>query len=370
MEIYELSVHGRLPPGLREHVPLSTLTTLGVGGPAHYLARCRSVGELAEVLAWGRARELEVFLLGAGSNLLVADRGFPGLVIQLRDDSIELAERGAGEVLVRAAAGADWDVLVARTVAEGLAGLECLSGIPGRVGAAPIQNVGAYGQEVAETVRSVEVVELKTGERRELPAESCGFAYRRSRFKGRWRGRYAVTRVDFLLPQRRSGTVRYADLSRRFAGGRPSLAEVRRAVLEIRRSKSMVLDPGDPNRRSAGSFFLNPVVTAEQAAEIRERFRGAAGRPMPEFPAAGGGVKLSAARLIEEAGFRRGDRHGGAGISTRHSLALVNRGGATAVEIVALAAKIRRRVRDLCGVTLEPEPVFLGFEKSVDEMLR
>ncbi len=359
---------------MAEDVPLAGLTTLGVGGPARFFARCRSAGSLAEVLDGARSRALPIFLLGGGSNLLASDAGFPGVVIQLADESIELVDEGSGSVRVRAAAGVEWDALVARTVAEGLAGLECLSGIPGKAGAAPIQNVGAYGQEVAETIRAVEVVKLETGERRVIAGGHCGFAYRHSHFKSRWRGRYAVVGVEFLLRRQRWGTVRYAELRRRFGSSRPGLGEVREAVLAVRRSKSMVLDRGDPNRRSAGSFFVNPVLSPDEAAEIRSRCPGVTGRPMPQFPAAGGRasagrVKLSAAWLIEEAGFRRGERLGRAGISTRHSLALVNRGGATAAEIVALAAKIRRRVRQVSGVTLEPEPVFLGFEKDVDALL-
>jgi UDP-N-acetylmuramate dehydrogenase len=271
---------------------------------------------------------------------------------------------------VRAAAGADWDRLVAATVDAGLGGLECLSGIPGLVGAAPIQNVGAYGQEVSETIKAVHAVERTTGEVVVFAPEDCGFGYRRSHFKGAWAGRYAVVRVDFRLRRRATGAVRYADLERRFgAGASPPLAAVREAVLEIRRSKSMVLEADDPNRRSAGSFFTNPIVTPSTADDVRRRL---AADDMPVYPAADGPlggdrggkhgqVKLSAAWLIERAGLRRGERHGRAGISTRHSLALVNLGGATAAEIVALAQHVRSQVRERTGVVLEPEPVFLGF---------
>jgi UDP-N-acetylmuramate dehydrogenase len=351
-----MAVGDRLPP-IEEDVPLSGLTTLGVGGPARRLARCRTADELTALLAWAGERQLEVFVLGGGSNLLAADAGFDGLVVELADDRVELVEQAAG-VLVRAAAGADWDGLVARTVAAGLGGLECLSGIPGRVGAAPIQNVGAYGQEVSQTLAGVAVVELATGESRFLRAEDCGLGYRRSHFKGRWRGRYAVTRVDFLLAPAAAGTVRYPDLERRFpAGSRPGLGEVRAAVLDVRRGKSMVLDPGDPNRRSAGSFFVNPVVPAARAAELQRR----SAEPMPAFPAGNGEVKLSAAWLIEQAGFRRGLRRGRAGLSSRHVLALINRGGATAAELVALAAEVRAGVERCFGIRLRPEPVLLGF---------
>lgn len=345
---------------LEENVPLAPLTTLGVGGPARYLARCPTPASLAEAFAWARERGLETFVLGGGSNLLVADAGYDGLVVSIDDEAFTFEDEGPDAVIVRAGGGVDWDRLVAATVDAGLGGLECLSGIPGLVGAAPIQNVGAYGQEVAETITAVHVVDRTTGEVARLAPEECGFAYRRSHFKGAWRDRYAVVRVDFRLARRATGAVRYADLERRFgAGASPPLAEVRAAVLEVRRSKSMVLDPDDPNRRSAGSFFTNPVVAPAMAEDVRRRL-GA--DDMPVYPAPDGRVKLSAAWLIERSGFRRGERHGRAGISTRHSLALVNLGGATTEEIIALARRVRGGVRERTGVTLEPEPVFLGFK--------
>ena len=349
-------------------VPLASLTTLEIGGPVRYLARCRAGAELGELLDWVRKGRLEVFILGGGSNVLVADAGFNGLAIQLEDDSIELEARGE-HALVRAGAGGGWDALVERAVAEGLGGLECLSGIPGRVGAAPMQNVGAYGQEVAETICEVEAVDRETGEAHRFAGGRCGFGYRTSHFKEAWRDRYVITEVAFLLPRRDTGTVRHPDLKRLLGvvegGPEPRLAEVREAVLEVRRDKSMVLDPGDENRRSAGSFFTNPVVGPETASRIRRR----ASRQMPAYPAVGGRFKLSAAWLIEEAGFERGYAQGRVAISSRHALALVNSGGATAAEMVALASKIRRGVRDAFGVTLEPEPVFLGFEQDVDTLL-
>ncbi len=344
-------------PSIEENFRFSGLTTLGVGGPARYLARCRTSDELAATLAWARDRDLEVFLLGGGSNLLVSDAGFDGLVVQLLDETVSFVDEGES-VLVQAAAGADWDELVARTVAAGLGGLECLSGIPGRVGAAPIQNVGAYGQEVSQVIAGVEVVELTSSDRRTLSPAEAGFGYRHSQFKGPWRGRFAITRVDFRLAPATEGTVKYPDLERRFpAGTRPTLRQVRDVVLDVRRSKSMVLDPYDPNRRSAGSFFVNPVVTAEQAEELRLRTTDS----MPAYPVGDGSVKLSAAWLIERAGFRRGTRRGRAGLSSRHVLALINRGGATADELLALAREVRDAVEGKFNVRLRPEPVFLGF---------
>ncbi|MCP3960343.1 MAG: UDP-N-acetylmuramate dehydrogenase [bacterium] len=357
------------PPSIEEGIPFASLTTLGVGGPVRYLARCDDAAQLDEALRWARSEDLATFILGGGSNLLVADGGFDGLVIQLREETVQIEERG-DRVRVRAGAGVEWDALVERVVDEGLGGLECLSGIPGLVGAAPMQNIGAYGQEVSETIRAVQVVERSTGEAKSLSAADCDFGYRTSVFKGAWRDRYVVTGVDFLLERRTEGAVRYPDLRRRLgvAEGRPapSLAEVRAAVLDVRRGKSMVLDdPRDPNRRSAGSFFTNPVVASELAEEVRRR----TGRDMPAYPADGGRVKLSAAWLIERAGFQRGEKRRRAGISSRHALALVNLGGAKAVELVALAAEIKGRVRRLFGVTLQPEPVFLGFDRNAGDLL-
>ncbi len=356
------------PVPVDEGVPLADLTTLEVGGPARFLASCRGAIELAELLIWADARRLRPFVLGGGSNLLVADSGLDGLVLRQLDDSIVIEDEG-DRVRVRAGAGVVWDELVERTVGEGLGGLECLSGIPGKVGAAPMQNVGAYGQEVSETIDAVRVVARTTGVLGRLPGARCGFGYRTSHFKGEWRDRYLVTGVEFLLPRRAAGAVRYPELQRRLGmtpdGPAPILAEVRSAVLEVRRGKSMVLESGDPNRRSAGSFFLNPHVTPAHADAIRRRFDS----ELPEFPAAGGKVKIPAARLIEEAGFERGFTLGRAGISSRHSLALINRGSATAADVIALAARIRRGVRDAFGVTLVPEPTFVGFEKDVDTLL-
>lgn len=336
---------------LEPNVSLAGLTTFEIGGPARWLARCAGVAELREALAWAAAETLDVFVLGGGSNLLVADRGFDGLVVVPAGDRIEL-ERTHDAVVVRAEAGVEWDRLVELTVAEGLGGLERMSGIPGRVGAAPIQNIGAYGQEVAETIASIEVIERATGCLVTIVGAECGFSYRHSHFKGAWRERFVILAVSFRLE--------------RLAAPGPSLEAARREVLAVRREKSMVLDTADENRRSAGSFFLNPIVAPELAEQVRRR--GGPERAMPVFPAPGG-VKLSAAWLIEQAGFCRGQTLGRAAISTRHSLALVNRGGASAEEIIALAGRIRREVRAVFGVVLEPEPRFLGFEKSTEELL-
>lgn len=362
------------PTHLLQDIPLAPRTTLGVGGGARFFLEARRADELAEAAAWARGEGLEVFVLGGGSNLLVADEGFAGVVLVPAMDELSFGAEG-DEGLVRAGAGVEWDRVVEEAAVRGWAGIECLSGIPGHAGAAPIQNIGAYGQELDETVEAVEAVDLGSGETVRLLAADCGFGYRTSAFKGEWRGRFAVTAVELRLRPEGAGTVRYRDLEALFptGGPEPSPAAVRAAVIEVRRSKSMVIEAGDPNRRSAGSFFVNPVLSTEQAEAVVERVAEASGAAaavtMPRFPSGDGRVKLSAAWLIEAAGFRRGFEDGPVGLSSRHALALINRGGARAADIVAFAARIRGAVRERFGVTLSPEPYFLGFDRSVDELL-
>lgn len=344
-----------------ENVPMAGLTTLAVGGPARWHAIARDPAEVAGHLQAAADRQIRTLILGGGSNLLVSDRGFDGLVLEVRADRVELRPNGGTHVRMVCQAGAEWDQVVATAVQHDLAGIECLSGIPGRVGAAPIQNIGAYGQEVASVLHAVHVVERHTGRPRELAAQECGFAYRWSRFKGEWHDRFAITSVELKLERGGAPSLRYQDLRRHFPeGAQPGLAEVRRAVLDIRRSKSMVYDPADPNHRSAGSFFLNPVVPPAQVPE---------GEDVPRYPAPEGKVKLSAAWLIERAGFPKGMTLGKAGLSTNHTLALINRGGASAADLIALAARIRAGVRERFGITLHPEPIFIGFQESADELL-
>jgi len=342
----------------REHVPLAPYCTLGVGGPARFFLEARDEATVAEALAWARRRGVDLRVLGGGSNLVVADEGVDALVVRiaLRGVSAEAAGRA---VKVTAAAGEPWDALVAFAVERGWAGLECLSGIPGLVGATPIQNVGAYGQEVSDTLVSVRALDCATGRSVTLPARECGFAYRDSRFKSGEPGRFVVLAVTYRLAPGGAPTARYADLERHLAGrGRaPTLAEVRAAVLAIRRAKSMVLDPDDENRRSCGSFFTNPVVTPAAA----DRVAALAGDPaMPRWPQPDGRVKLSAAWLIERAGFRRGCTDGPVGLSTRHALALVTRDGARTADVLAFARRLRSAVEARFGVRLTPEPVIWG----------
>jgi UDP-N-acetylmuramate dehydrogenase len=324
--------------------PLADLTTLRLGGPADRLVEARTEAELVEAVRAGAA-----LVLAGGSNVVIADEGVPGTVVLVRTRGIERD----GERLT-VAAGEDWDPVVARCVADGLQGFECLSGIPGSAGATPIQNVGAYGQDVSETVEWVRVYDREAGEVRTMAAAECGFDYRMSVFKHR--DRHVVLAVGYRLRESRdSGPLRYAELARRLdlpIGGRAPLADVREAVLALRRGKGMVIDPADPDSVSAGSFFTNPILAPE-------RFAALPGDP-PAFPEPDGRIKTSAAWLIERSGFGRGHGDGRVGISGKHTLALVNRGGATTAELVALARGIAAGVRETFGVELVPEPVLVG----------
>ncbi|MEA2133780.1 MAG: UDP-N-acetylmuramate dehydrogenase [Solirubrobacteraceae bacterium] len=337
---------------------LSELTTLRLGGPAGAVVEARSEAELLEVV---RSADGPLLLVAGGSNLVVADEGFAGTVVRVLTAGVEERERD-GRVELTVQAGEEWEPFVARCVAEGLAGVESLSGIPGSIGATPIQNVGAYGQDVAETVVSVRVLDRERETVEDLPAADCGFAYRSSAFK-RTPGRWVVLAVTFALERRElSAPLTYAELARTLGvepGEGPPLADVRAAVLALRRGKGMVLDPADPDSVSAGSFFTNPILAAGAFAALEER-AAEHGRP-PRFPEPDGRVKTSAAWLIEHAGFRRG--HGnpsGIAISSKHTLALTNRGEGTTVELLALAREIAGGVRDRFGVALEPEPTLVG----------
>jgi UDP-N-acetylmuramate dehydrogenase len=339
-------------------VALAPLTTLELGGTARFFLDVGDRVELDEALRWARAESLPVTVLGGGSNVVVADSGLEGVVLRLGLSGYSVERRG-GMARVTVAAGEPWDLVVARTVDDGLAGLECLSGIPGRTGATPIQNVGAYGAEVSEVVTEVHVLDRRDLVERRLDGEGCAFRYRGSRFRSE-PDRYVVLSVSFLLRCDGRGRVRYPELASMLAGASaPEPARVREAVLELRRSKSMVLDPEDPNRRSVGSFFLNPVLTRGDLDALSRRLGGSL--EVPRFELEDGRFKVPAAWLVEHAGYRRGTRTGRVGVSSRHSLALVHHGGGTAAELVSLAAEIRRGVRRLTGIDLMPEPTFVGF---------
>ncbi len=346
---------------IQEHVALAPLTTLKVGGPARYLVEVKTISAICEAVAFARIRDLPLFVLGGGSNLVVSDAGWPGLVLKVGIGGTE-EHLENGKVLFEVGAGEDWDKLVARVVAQNCAGIECLSGIPGSVGGTPVQNVGAYGQEVAETIRAILAFDLRDNQIRELCNEACGFSYRTSIFNTSERGRYIILRVTFALMPGGKARVHYADLKRYFSGwqGAPTLAETRDAVRKIRASKGMLLSPGDDDCRSAGSFFKNPVLSPEQYQELS--VRAAAKRlQIPSYPALEMQRKVSAAWLVEHSGFSKGFGSGRVGISRKHALAIVNRGEATATDIVEFQQQIQQRVEDIWGIRLVPEPVFVGF---------
>jgi UDP-N-acetylmuramate dehydrogenase len=341
----------------RANVAMAPLTTLGVGGSAQWYVRATSAEQVVSAHAWAAARGVPIFVLGGGSNVVVADEGVAGVVLHVAIEGARLREHG-DEAIVDTGAGELWDPLVARVVGAGYAGLEALSGIPGYVGGTPIQNVGAYGQEVAATIESVTAFDSRSGELTDIRGRDCAFAYRQSRFKQADAGRFTICSVTFRV-RRGPPTVTYPDVMawvERSQLRQPTVADVRRGVIQIRRRKGMVLDAADSDTRSVGSFFMNPVVPAAVHAELGS----------PSFPMHGDLVKVPAAWLIERAGFAKGFAAGPAGISSKHPLAIVNRGGATSRDILTLAVRIKRAVLDRFGIALRPEPVFVGFGDDED----
>jgi UDP-N-acetylmuramate dehydrogenase len=386
-----------MPVTVREQVPLARYTTLGLGGPAARFAEAGSDHQVIAEVRDADATGVPVLVLGGGSNLVVGDEGFPGTVVHIATSGVTITA-GQDGVAVAVAAGEDWDALVERCVGEGLSGLECLSGIPGLAGATPIQNVGAYGQEVSETIVAVRAYDRLRDTVVTLANAECGFGYRTSAFKRGARagrgapadartrpasrraavdpaaatGRFVVLGVTFsLIADPLSAPVGYGELARVLGvgeGGRVPLGDARSAVLSLRRGKGMVLDPDDPDTRSAGSFFTNPVVGLRQLDEVRRRAAARSGRTaaevsVPHFAAGDGQVKIPAAWLIEQAGFTKGyRREGGARISSKHTLALTNPGGASSASLVGLARDIRNGVHQAFGVDLVNEPVLVGAE--------
>lgn len=339
---------------------LAAYTTLRLGGPAAQVLIVTDTDEIIQSVRAAAAAREPALVLGGGSNAVVADEGFPGTVIIIRTGGLRVVDTDDATVTVRVDAGVPWDEVVATAVAEGWSGVECMSGIPGNTGATPIQNVGAYGQEVSETITAVRVLDRVTDEVRTMAPGECRFSYRMSVFKHS--DRWVVLSADFRLRRsRHSAPVRYQELARMLdvpIGGHAPLATVREAVLGLRRGKGMLLDASDHDTWSAGSFFLNPVLATPDWEELR------AGQadPPPSWPAGDGQVKTSAAWLIERAGYGRGYQGRGVGVSTKHSLALTNRGDGTTEALLALAREIRDGVRHRFGVTLRPEPTLIGCE--------
>lgn len=340
---------GALAADLAEH------TTLRVGGPARALVTARTEAELVERVRALDAAGEPVLILGGGSNLLVGDDGFDGTVIKVATRGVQADESGCAGAVVEVAAGEDWDRLVAHAVSHEWSGIEALSGIPGLVGATPIQNVGAYGSEVAQTISTVRTWDRRSRQQATFAAADCGFGYRSSRFKIE-HDRFVILSVTFQFRLGdRAAPVRYAELARALGvelGARPPAGQVREAVLGLRRAKGMVLDAADPDTFSAGSFFTNPVLPAEEVWRLPAE--------APRWPQPDGSVKTSAAWLIERAGFSRGYGAGPARLSTKHTLALTNRGSARAEDLLVLAREIRAGVQAAYGITLVPEPVLVG----------
>jgi len=348
-----------------ENEPLAPLTTFEVGGPARYLVRVESERDAAAALAFAAARGIDHMVLGGGSNVLISDEGFQGLVILNRISGMEVAEEG-DRVLARVGAGGDWQGFVDLCVARGWRGIECLAGIPGTVGASPIQNIGAYGQEAAQTIEQVRCLETATGKAVTFTSEDCAFSYRESVFNTVEAGNYLVTSVTFRLARGGPPDVKYRELEQRLSGiPSPTLADVRDAVLSIRDGKGVLVRDGYESFRSAGSFFRNPVVTRTRFEAVEALVAGDGTPTNWAWPLPDGQVKVSAACLIQRAGFERGYRRGNVGISPHHTLILINRGGATARELVDFAAEVQQRVLDRFGVLLMPEARLIGFGSSL-----
>lgn len=348
-----------------ENVPLASMTTLRLGGPARRLIAPDREQDLIASIQQIDAAGGRLLVLGGGSNLVIGDDGFDGTVVRMATRGLDLAADPGGELVhVTAAAGEPWDELVARCVSEGLSGMECLAGIPGLVGAVPMQNVGAYGQDVSETIVRVRTWDRVAKRIADFDRAACGFSYRNSVFRGR--EDHVILGVTFALARSTSGApVRYAELARALGvseGERAPLARVRDTVVRLRRGKGMVVDAADPDTASAGSFFTNPILDRAELAALQDRVARllSPGQSMPAFPEPDGRTKVSAAWLIERAGFTKGYAAGPVAISSKHALALTNRGGATTRDLLALARTIRQGVHARFGVLLENEPVMVG----------
>ena len=353
---------------IQEFIPLAPYTTFRIGGPARFFCEVQCEAELVEAVSFAKQRSLPLFVLGGGSNLLVSDAGFDGVVLRVGVPVSRSERRDGGSVLLEVGAGENWDDVVLHAVDRDYAGIECLAGIPGDVGGTPVQNVGAYGQEVAETILQVRAYDLETGTFVDLDHEACRFGYRRSLFNTEARGRYIVTAVTYKLRPGGAPALRYADVKRYFAaqferGEKPSLGQVYEAVRSIREQKGMLAGQGGPDGRSAGSFFKNPVISLATLPQVALK---ADRRPeeIPQYPAGDGMVKLAAAWLVEQSGFHKGFAMGRAAISSRHTLALVNLGDATAVELIALRDAVTTAVKEKFAIQLEQEPVMLGFPST------
>ncbi|MBX7174203.1 MAG: UDP-N-acetylmuramate dehydrogenase [Pyrinomonadaceae bacterium] len=332
---------------------LAPLTTFKVGGAARLFVEAKTEDQLINTAKFCKENDLPLFILGGGSNVLISDQGFDGLVLKVDLKGIEKLGNQ-----ITAQAGEDWDEFVNYCVENNLQGIECLSGIPGLVGGTPVQNVGAYGQEVSETIEKVRVFDRKSEEIFELSNTDCKFSYRSSIFNSTEKNRFIVLAVTFRLNLNGKPKIVYKDLQNYFGKKRPTLIKVRDAVCQIRAEKAMLVRQGGLDSQSAGSFFKNPIIAKEKFEEIQAKFN----EKVPSFPVGENSVKIPAAWLIENSGFARGFTLGNAGLSTKHTLAITNRGNATAAEILKLKTKIQETVKAKFSIELHPEPVFLGIK--------
>ena len=335
-----------------KNIPLAPLTTIKLGGNAQEYISCSTNQEILDALLYAKEHSLRAHVLGGGSNSIFADAGFNGLVIHIQTKGIEMKADG-DSVLVTAAAGELWDDVVRYAIANNLTGIECLSGIPGSCGGTPFQNVGAYGQEVAQTISYVDAINRESLESVRFTNQECHFAYRTSRFKEQDFNKYILTSVTFTLIPNGKPNIRYGELSS-LVSGTSSLEDIRNAVLSLRKKKSMLVDLQDPNSVSCGSFFTNPIISKAQLKNIQEK----TGEEIPSYDSGEDATKLSAAWLVEHAGFTKGTTRGNVGISTNHSLALINKGGTTQ-ELLAFALEIQTAVTNKFGINLVLEPLVI-----------
>jgi UDP-N-acetylmuramate dehydrogenase len=355
---------------IEQNIPLAQLTTLKIGGKARYFFTANSENELILAVKYAISEKLPLFILGGGSNVLISDRGFKGLVVQINIKGISINQSKGNNIFITAQAGEDWDNFVEFCVKRNLAGIECLSGIPGLVGGTPIQNVGAYGQEVSETIKSVRVFDRKYLKVRELINSECKFSYRKSIFNSEKKERFIVLSVSFILLKNGPPKLIYRDLMEKFPSSEPDLQRVREAVCQIRAEKGMLVRQGGLDSQSAGSFFKNPVVSSKEFEEIKKKIEKlellTENETIPFYNMGGNRIKIPAAWLIERSGFKKGYQRGAVGLSTKHTLALTNRGTATAQDLLDLKKEIQNKINENFGIVLNPEPNFIGFSNKME----
>ncbi|MGO9953631.1 MAG: UDP-N-acetylmuramate dehydrogenase [Dissulfurispiraceae bacterium] len=353
-----------VPLDIKENHPMRDLTTFGVGGPARFFTEAVSEDDVVSALGFAKARNIPIFVLGGGSNVLISDEGFPGLIILIGIKGFKSQTEGE-DVLAYAGAGEDWQQFVDLCISRAWQGVECLAGIPGRVGASPVQNIGAYGQDVSQTIAGVRTIEIDTTESVYISNKECGFGYRKSTFNSFAAGKYIITGVTFRLKRNGAPSIRYREIEKYFENSHDiTIKQVRDAVISIRDAKGLLIREGHDLFRSAGSFFKNPIVSPEQFKEIESFVEQAGGCSNWAWQLDSGDIKISAACLIQSAGFKRGYRKGNVGISPKHALIIVNYGGASAYEIVGFASEVQKRVFDDFGIFLTPEIRLAGFPSS------